>query len=280
MTRRTGVAAICVMMLVSAVAWAGVCPLCLKQIPEGQKYCSRHQKELLAARATAQEEQTHVDAVVATRAEYRSSLEELKKFYEGRGDAEGLRNVDKELEHLLQGQRFYRNWEDTLPQLSATQEDPEADKLLAKADELRKGINPFTRAKRFREAAVKYQKILMDHPNSMAVDDAAYGLGEIYAHGAVSEYRRAVHFYELSYLSNPDTPYDGLFRAAQVCDGELADYENAARYYWMAYKATDSGLTRKRAGFRLEQLQGAGFGKDYVLEKVGQKETTDTSERK
>jgi len=266
MTRRMGVGGLLLTMALVATAWAGVCPLCLKQIPEGQKYCERHQKEILAARATAREEVQRVEAVNAARAEYRARLEELRDFYEERGDALALRRVEKELGRLAQGERFPARWEDTLPELSASQDDPEANRLLAEADELRKGLNPFSRARRFREAAARYQTILMEHPNSTAVDDAAYGLGEIYSSGAVREYRRAVRLYELCYRSNPETPHDALFRAAQVCDGDLADYERAAHFYWLAYRTSKSGLTRKRAKFRLGQLQKKGFGKDYTVE--------------
>ena len=37
MTRNIALAAVVVVMLVSSLAWAGACPVCLKLIPDGEE---------------------------------------------------------------------------------------------------------------------------------------------------------------------------------------------------------------------------------------------------
>ena len=157
-------------------------------------------------------------------------------------------------------------WEDRLPELSAKTDVPEAAQLLIEADAARTAVNPFGRGDRYKDAAAKYQQILMKYPNSTAVDSAAFGLGEIYSSRIVGEPARAVKLYKLAYLANPNTAHDAAYRAAQVCDGDLSEYEHAAYYYWLAAKTGKSYLTRKQAAFRLGQLQKKGFGASYSLD--------------
>ena len=267
MTRGAVVSAIVLVLLVSTLAWAGVCPLCLRQIPDGEKYCNRHKAEVLAKRVSSQEEKKLVDQATEARDQHVAALENLSKFYENRGHAEGLRKIQAELQDLREARKFtYVNWEDTLPELSATTASPQADALLKEADALRKNVNPFGRGKRLREAAAKYQEILLKYPSSTAVDSAAFGLGEVHSSSAVGEYKRAVGFFELCHRANPNTEHDALYRAAQVSDADLADYENAARFYWMASSASRSGYSRQVSGIRLRQLQKKGFGTSYASE--------------
>ena len=138
MTLRMAAVSICAVMLVSALAWANVCPLCLQSIPDTEKFCPRHKAEIQAKTASATEEKKLVDNLAAARADYKARLEALETFYESRGYAEGLRKIRQELKDHVEGSHFgYVNWEDKLPELSATTPNPEADKLLWEADGLR-----------------------------------------------------------------------------------------------------------------------------------------------
>ena len=82
----------------------------------------------------------------------------------------------------------------------------------------------------------------------------------------MGEPARAVKLYKLAYLANPGAPNDAVYRAAQVCDNDLSEYEHAAHYYWLAAKQGKSLLTRKQAAFRLGQLQKKDFGTSYSLD--------------
>jgi hypothetical protein len=265
--RKVLCASVCGALLACAVSWAAVCPICLQQIPDGEKYCARHKAEMLAKTLGSQEEQKLADDAMRARADYEAKLKALEKYYEGRGNAERLLQVRHELQGTAEARRFeYVYWEDRLPEVSATTEVPEATQLLKEADAARTAVNPFGRGDRYKEAAAKYQQILMKYSNSTAVDSAAFGLGEIYSSRIVGEPARAVKLYKLAYLANPNTPHDAVYRAAQVCDSDLSEYEHAAYYYWLAAKTGQSFLTRKQAAFRLGQLQKKGFGASYSLD--------------
>jgi len=267
MTWRRAILSVCGALLACAVSWAAVCPLCLREIPDGEKYCARCKAEMLARTLTAGEEQKLADEVMRARADYEARLAALEKYYEDRGNAERLIQVRKEVQDEAEARHFeYVYWEDRLPELSATVEVPEATQLLKEADATRTAINPFSRGDRYKEAAVKYRQILIQYPNSTAVDSAAFGLGEVYSSSIVGEPARAVKFYKLAYLANPNTPHDAVYRAAQVCDNDLSEYEHAAYYYWLAAKRGHSLLTRKEAAFRLGQLQKKDFGTSYSLD--------------
>jgi len=268
MTWRSVVASACAALLACAVSWGAVCPLCLQEIPDGEKYCARHKAEMVAETLAAGEEQKLADEVMRARADYEAKLAALEKYYESRGNAERLIQVRKEVRDEAEAPHFtYVYWEDRLPDLSATTEVPEATDLLKAADATRTSINPLNRGDRLKTAAVEYQQILLQYPNSTAADSAAFGLGEIYSSSRVGEPARAVKFYKLAYLANPDHPKnDAVYRAAQVCDDDLSEYEHAAYYYWLAAKRGKSFLTRKQAAFRLGQLQKKGFGTSYSLD--------------
>lgn len=261
---RKVLSALFIVLFIGALAGAAVCPKCLKQIPDGEKYCERHKAEAMAEEASSDEELKHVDAVITSRAEYLENLEALRDFYEGRGNAQGLRKVQAELEDIKETRQFvYLHWEDKLPELSSTEESAEANTLLLDADKLRKTMNPFKRKANVRKAVETYRQILEDYPTSTASDHAAFGAAEAMASSVFGEYRRAVRLYELCYLANPKTEHDALFRAAQVCDNDLTDYETAARYYWMASKLGVSVYSRQYASSRLKQLQKRDFGTMY-----------------
>jgi len=267
MISRATLAGLVGVLFIGAAAWAGVDPLTLEQIPEGQKYSQRTLAELQAKRMNTREEGEKVGAVMQTRAAYLTTLEALKVFYVERGNAEGLRKVSAEIEDLRKARQFVSmNWEETLGELTTTRQTAEADKVLADADKLRKGINPFTKTARLREAAELYKKILLEYPNSTATHAAAFHLGEIHGTGSIGEYNRAVKFYELSYLANPEGEFDPLFKAAQVCDRDLTDYERAARYYWLGTRMGRSVYTRQFSRTRLGQLQAKGFGTQYTVQ--------------
>jgi TolA-binding protein len=258
---------VCAALLACAVSWAAVCPLCLQQIPDGEKYCARCKAEMLAETLVAGEEQKLADEVMRARADYEAKLAALEKYYESRGNAERLIQVRKELKDQADAAHFeYVYWEDRLPELSATVEVPEATRLLKEADAARTAGNPFNRGDRYKAAAVEYQQILIKYPNSTATDSAAFGLGEIYSSSIVGEPARAVKLYKLAYLANPNGPHDACYRAAQICDNDLSEYEHAAYYYWLAAKRSPSWLTRKQAAFRLGQLQKKDFGTNYSLD--------------
>ena len=81
MTWRRVVASACGALLACAVSWAAVCPLCLQQIPDGEKYCARHKAEMLAQTLAVGDEQKLADDVMRARADYEAKLAPLDADY-------------------------------------------------------------------------------------------------------------------------------------------------------------------------------------------------------
>ncbi len=73
MTWRRVVASLCAALLVCAVSWAAVCPLCLRQIPDGERYCARCKAQMLAEKLTVGEEQKLADDAMRARPPTRPS---------------------------------------------------------------------------------------------------------------------------------------------------------------------------------------------------------------
>ncbi len=255
----------------AAMALAAFCPICFQAIPDGEKYCSRHKQEMVAKSISTTDEAKVVAGLDQARAQYRQQLETLKAFYEQRGNAANLKKVEAEIKDYDAARHVaFVNWEDSIPAPEAKEANADADKLLADADAMKKGTGllGIVKSKRMGEAAGVYREILTKYPTSTAVEPAAYALGDYYSSGDDKHYARAVKFYEMCYLSNPATTRDALMRAASVCEDDLGDRENAARYYWMvAYgKTAASAIDGKKAELHLKGLQKGGFGASYKLE--------------
>jgi len=270
MTRRVVVSAIVMVMLVGALVWAATCRICGREIPEGEKYCAEHKPGRAAVALATEKEEEFLAEGAKTRSQYIASLKRLRQYYAERGHARGMRNTEAELQGVLEAQHVgAQRWDDEITtQLAATTPTPEADKLLEEGNRLRNSGTPFNRAQYLRKAAAKYREILTHYPQSTAVDSAAFALGEIYSSSAFHEYKRAVKFFDLCYLANPQTKHDALYRAAKVCDDDLGDYENAARYYELAATSGRSIYTRKMSAARLAQLRKHGFGISRVPEET------------
>lgn len=264
MTRQRIVVALLAIGLAGAVALAEVCPLCLQEISSGEKYCSRHKAELVAKRLNSSEEQQIVNELKSARETYRAKLEALEKFYKERANADGLEKIEAEIADFNSAKHFAGvQWEDSLADVAAKEDVKEANELLAQADKFRGGLHPFSRGDRLQKAATLYQEILLTYPTSSVTDEAAFGLGEIYSSGSVKDYKRAVKFYDIAYRADPATTTDALIRAAKVCDSDLAEYEQAAFYYWLAARMDSSVVDKKMSEIRLKELQKKGFGVAY-----------------
>ena len=256
-----GIAALLASVLWAGLAWGAACPLCLRQIPEGQKYCKVHAAEVANRRTAALKEKDMVETVVKTRAEYEKSLKTLKQFYLDQANAEKLEKASTELKDLHTVRKYYyRQWEDIIPDRIPSKLIPAAAALYGKAEALRKSVSPFGRERRLRQAAVFYRRIIEKYPTSILVDDAAFQLGDIYESIHFREYKRAIRFYERCFRWNPDTPFPARYRAAYLCDHKLGEYEAAAEFYRLAgHKCRDEEL-RYAARLRWKTLTDKGFG--------------------
>ncbi len=255
-------------LCMASAVWAQTAdPVTLEKLHEGEQYGRHTRAKILARKLTSDTQAKEVAAVHEAREAYRKALEELRDSFEEQGNAEGLRRVKAELEDLENSRHFtYQYWEDKLPELAAEEPNEKARELLVEADDLRTAFNPFNRGDRYRKAADLYRRILQEYPRSTAVEGAAYGLGEIYSSASVGEYNRAVRFFELCYIAKPSSELDPLYAAAEVLCDDLADYQNAARYYYMSSKLSPDEDVREDSLDRLKELQEDGYGRSFTDE--------------
>ena len=268
--RRGIPASIILVLCMTSVVWAQAAdPVTLEKLHEGEQYGRHTRAKILARKLTSDTQANKVAAVHEAREAYRKALEDLRDSFEEQGNAEGLRRAKAELEDLENSRHFtYQYWEDKLPELSAEEPNEKAQELLIEADDLRTAFNPFNRGDRYRKVAELYRQILQEYPRSQAVEGAAYGLGNIYSSASVGEYKRAVRFFELCYLAKPNSKLDPLYAAAEVLCHDLADYQNAARYYYVSSKLSPDEDIREDSLERLEELQEDGYGRSFTDEPV------------
>ena len=257
-----------VVLLAGAVAWAGHCIICYKQVPDAEKYCDFHKGAMLAQQANAAKEKELVDAVKKARADYDLALKKLRQFYYDSGNAERLFMASNELDDLKNARKYeYQGLEDTVGDLVPAKDIPEATKLYERADSLRRQVlPPWGSEKRLREALRLYMELIEKYPDSKLVDEAAFGIGDILEGADFREYGRAVRWYERGYQWNPATKRPARYRAARLYEERLGDNEKAAQLYYLVAETASDLILKQEARVHLEQLQNRGFGRQYLEE--------------
>jgi hypothetical protein len=254
----------------TVAAWAAYCPICMKWIPEGQEYCDFHKGALIVSAATSAQQDALLKQLEASRAEYEKNLAKITSFYTDTGNAEKLRQFQTEKDDQERVRKGGVNWEDKLKTMPrAKDEIQEANALFDKAKKLQdKVIPPWGKNQRQKEALLEYQELVEKYPSSTKVDAAAFGCGEILSGADFREYRRAAHFFELSYYWNPKTTQPGTFRAAQLYMKEAQDFEKAAEMYYYAALNGPDLYVRLTSRSALTELKDKGYGKSLDLEQA------------
>jgi len=264
-----GVLVVCV---ASAVALADFCPVCLKKIPKGQRYCKYHLAQFAAARTLAMQEHDVVKDVVEARQKYEAELKKLEQFYKDMGFADKLRRVETELKDVKTVRMFsYANWEDLLPELVPKRKIPEANALYKDAESLRAAV--FGRDRKLREAVAKYREVLQKYPESHLVDDCAYRLGEVFEDRRFREYARAAHMFERCFRWNPKTPLPARYRAAYLYEKKLRKLDKAYDLYRLAAKHGPDMERRMESKMMMETLRRKGHGRSTEPGPAGEKAT-------
>lgn len=275
MRARTWVLAAVMLLVFVGVALAGFCPRCHEQIPDDQKYCADCMAQMQAQQILSESEKALVDDAVQKRDAYRASLENLRKYYLQRGNAEGSQKVDQEVKDFSSSRKYrYQNWEDVLPfNLNPTENIREAQLLYRDAEEQANSVNPIGREQRLREAAETLRSIIQKYPNSNVIDKAAFKLGEIYEQLGGPETQRAARFFTYSFMWNPKTDLPARYRAARIYDTKLHMYNWAAWLYKLsATDSTDKDIQKKSAA-RLAELKKQNYTGDPPAEVLNQTAT-------
>ncbi len=223
-------------LICAGLAFADICPVCGKVVPEDEKYCDLHKVELQVEQALSLKEEDLVGNVKESREEYSETLNTLKDFYTESGNRVRLEKVLAEIEDLEQARTFnYQNWEDLLPDLTPEKEIPEARQIYNYAEGRRKAVS-FTRknaiAKK-KKAVAKYRELIETYPDCNLVDEAAFRLGEIHEGKYFDNPRRAAKFFEYCFHWNFETDFPARYRAARIYEHRLQEYDKAANLYWL-----------------------------------------------
>ena len=178
-----------------------------------------------------------VENLAAKRAEYRQSLMELVKYYQGAANITKRQWAMHELEAFdrVPQYKYLMEGEGLSPNLIASTDDPDANALFAEAMELYNqagGLLLFTDEDKLRGALNKFNQLIARYPSSNKIDDCAYRAGRIYEY--FKNYEIAAVYYQRCFQWNEVTAYPARFRAAYMLDKYLLKRTEALTLYQMA----------------------------------------------
>lgn len=178
-----------------------------------------------------------VEAVLANRAKYHRSLEQLRSYYETRGYSTKQHWAAFELEGLRSVKAFrYLTDSEIAPEtLRPMQSIKEADALYDQGVDLMRrggyGVPGLYRRELMIQAADVFGDLVERYPDSDKIDDAAFMNGEIHKEYFSDQEPIAVKWYERAWTWNPKTPHPARFQAAVVYDFRLHDRDRALELY-------------------------------------------------
>lgn len=241
------------LVLVSHFAYAATyCLNCFDQIGENEKYCVVCKTKLSVDELKTKEEQL-IHAVTVSRENYRTSLNEIRDYYQSTGNQLRLQKVRRELDAL-----------DKVPQPLYTDEDLESVRTGVAFRDIEEANNLFKDAmmnkkstkKENRVTAMKYlEKLIQEYPDSDKVGDAAFEIAEMYESGYFGDYESAAKYYIKSYQLNPHIEQPALFKAAEIHERKLSDVNKAKAIYKQAALYSHDEKIRKKAQNRLSELE-------------------------
>lgn len=135
----------------------------------------------------------------------------------------------------------------------------DADLLYDKAEALRRAVNPFAKADRYRQAEALYLQLVETYPRSDKVGLSLYELGNIYESAYYRNYVAAIDKYKQVLDHNFKTALDVRWRIAILYDKGLLEHARGKGWYQLAAKYSLNPRTRKRAVVEAGELDARGF---------------------
>jgi len=199
-----------------------------------------------------------VEKLNATRKQYQTTLEQLRRHYIDVGDIERSKWAEDELKqyHRLVKYAYRLDIDVPVPTLQAKNNIPEANDLFREAMKYKdKGFGT-DYVDNQRRAEILLQRLLDKYPESDKIGETAYQLGDIYEkYRPTTQYQRSALYFERSYQWNKIGNTDSRIRAARIYDKQLVDREKAkAIYKEILTHDTDSNRIAE-ARKRLEELR-------------------------
>src|SRR5262245_5604035 len=175
-----------------------------------------------------------VKNVLASRAKYQQTLEQLRQHYIATGDLEKARWAEDELRsyHRIPKQAYRLDLDVPSPTLQASYNIPDANELYRRALLYKeKGGWGNDYIDNQRRAELLLQQLLTSFPQSDKIGDAAFQLGDVYEGKAYRQFRRAAQYYERAFQWNPTGQHEARMRAARLYDRQMIDRKRARELY-------------------------------------------------
>ena len=178
-----------------------------------------------------------VEEVLTHRANYHRSLHALCKYYESHGYATKRSWAEFELDGLkgVKPFRYIADSEVPASALRPTDRIRAADKMFERGLALLRkgghGVPAVFRQRAMIEAVEIFRDIVIRHPSSDKIDDAAFYAGEIHKEYFKGQEEIAVKWYERAWTWDPNTPHPARFQAAITYDYRLHDRDRALELY-------------------------------------------------
>lgn len=198
-----------------------------------------------------------VEEVARSRKAYERAIKALRAYYTQRGTVHKIEWAASEMTALgsVPKIQYLVVAELAGPDLRPSRSIEVADQLYAEGVQY-KDYPAFPPAKKeyLKTALEKFHTIIEKYPESDKIDDAAFGMGEIYGGWYFQDWARAVGSYQRCWEWNPKTEHPALFNAAKIYDERLKNRVKAAELYnRVIAETTDEGRVNE-AQNRLKAL--------------------------
>lgn len=197
-----------------------------------------------------------IEGVLAARRAYVNSLKSLHEHYRKMGDTRRMQMAEEELKQHHRALHPVYRLEFDVPsaKLQPQYNQREANELFRSAKSYKDRGFGAEYTDNQRRAEMLLQELLTKYPQSTAIVDAAYMLGELYESRSFRQFERAAAYFERSVDWAPTTPSDARMRAARLYDRELRDRAKAIELYRAVVDNDSSSSRRQEAQRRLTDL--------------------------
>ena len=134
----------------------------------------------------------------------------------------------------------------------------DADMFFDMAEMLRKAVNPFRKAPRYKRAERIYLKILRRWPDCDKASDCRYQLGRIYESLFYRDYEQAIAQYKELLEHDFGTEHPARWRIAVLYENRLKDFPSAREWYELAAKHSKDAGIQEKATKEAEALRKKG----------------------
>jgi len=213
-------------------------------------------KAVPVAKTAGASETDIIEQMAIDRQAYRNGLESLISHYNKTGDNMKLMWAKDEMKKLNKVPQYKYIVEASVApaNLKATASIALANYMYQEALQLEKRAKKWVITKNenlLRSALDKYNQLIIKHPSSDKIDDAAYRAGGICEY--FKDYTIALLYYQRAYQWDPKTVQPARYKAAYILDKHLHRRAEALKLYQQALKRTS--MSKQQRDFAEERIK-------------------------